>query len=425
MGRKSYRNKRNGRRRKQTKKIGGGIETNAAGEAKAAAEAAAEKEAKAAAEAAAEKEAKAADEKEAAAKAAAKAEAAKKQEEIKKNYDIRFKKEKEAAEEKLKEVNETGLINHKPNKTTENKVRELGNTKFESEKDINKKIIEFNREISIFNSAEFIIKSIIFGVKEDDVESHIEENLFKILQRLGLKVRKAIDKLSNQDKQGVSKEDANAIKKVLDQHFQLFHDSLINDLIQRRQMDNLENKILDFFERHRNNLDSIKGEELKLETTPNEFDKVTRFLKAYQINQTKIVEALTNMLKKGPEISIEALKIVPGIGDGVILLDVIDDVNEIAKDVATINAVSETLGGERFSSEQGRIWSDQGRTSSDQGRTRSNTIGGKKTKKRITKKRRTPTKKSRITTKKRRTKRRKTSTRNTSTRMKSTRRKRK
>lgn len=397
------RSKRNRRRRKQTKKIGGGIEMEAT-EATEAAEAA-EKE------------------------AATKAETQKKLEEIKKNYDIRFKQEKEVAKEKLKKVNKTGKIEHTPNKTTENKVKELvsKNKKIETTDEYNtrlkKEIIEFNREISIFNSAEFIIKSIIFGVKEDDVESHIEENLFKILQRLGLKVKKAIDKLSNQDEQGVL--DANAIKKVLDQHFQLFHDSLINDLIQRRQMDNLENKILDFFERHRNNLDSIKGEELKLETTPNEFDKVTRFLKAYQINQTKIVEALTNMLKKGPEISIEALKIVPGIGDGVILLDVIDDVNEIAKDVATINAVSETLGGERFSSEQGRIWSDQGRSSSDQGRTRSNTIGGKKTKKRITKKRRTPTKKSRITTKKRRTKRRKTSTRNTSTRMKSTRRNRK
>ena len=364
------RSKRNRRRRKQTKKIGGGIET----------------------------EAKAAEAK--AVKAA-----------IKKKYHAQLEKEIPMVKKNVKEVEEKGVIHRKPNETTKKNVGELGSTKFESEQDINKKIIKFNREISIFNFAEFIIKSLFFGVKEDDVESHIEENLFKILQKLRLKVRKAIDKLSNRGKQGVSKEDVNAIKKVLDQHFQLFHNSLINDSIERRQMDNLENKILDFFERHRNNLDSIKGEELKLETTPNEFDKVTRFLKAYQINQTKIVEALTNMLKKVPKIGEKMIIFLPGPGDVVNFLNVIDDAKDIAEDLATINAVSETLGGERFSSEQGRIWSDQGRSSSDQGRTRSNTIGGKKTKKRITKKRRTTTKKRRTTTKKRRTKRRMKSTR--------------
>lgn len=312
--------------------------------------------------------------------------------EIKEKYDTRLKKEKEAAEEKLKKVNKTGVIEHIPNETTKNKVGELGSTKFESEEDINEEIKRFNREISLFNFAQFIIKSIFFGVKEEDVESQIEDKLFKILQRLRLKVKKAIDKLNDQESK-VIKTDAYLTKEALDDHFKLFHESLLNDKIERGEMDKLETKILDFFKRHRNNLDSIKGKELKLEKTPNEFDKVTRFLKAYQINQTKIVEALTNMLKKAPKIGEKLFIFIPVAGDVLNALNVIDDAKDIAEDLATINAVSETLGGERFSS-------DQGRSSSDQGRTRSNTVGGKKTKKRITKKRRT-------TTKKRRTKRRK------------------
>ena len=322
--------------------------------------------------------------------------AIKTKEEIKKNYNTRFKKEKKKAKARVKKVEKRGLIYHKPNETTKNKMEELGSTKFESEEDINEEIKRFNREISLFNFAQFIIKSIFFGVKEEDVESQIEDKLFKILQRLRLKVKKAIDKLNDQESK-VIKPDADLTKKALDEHFKLFHESLLNDKIKRGEMDKLENKILDFFKRHRNNLDSIKGKELKLEKTPNEFDKVTRFLKAYQINQKKIVEALTNMLKKAPKIGEKLFIFIPVAGDVLNALNVIDDAKDIAEDLATINAVSETLGSERFSSDQGQL-------SLKQGRTRSNTVGGKKTKKRITKKRRT-------TTKKRRTKRRMKSTR--------------
>jgi len=382
------RSKRNRRRRKQTKKIGGGTETE---EAKVA------KVAKAA-------EAKA-------------VEAA-----IKEKYHAQLKKEMPIVEENVKKVEEEGVIHRKPNEKTINAVKQQQYSLKIKKSAINKEIKRFNHDISIFNFAEFIIKSLFFGVEEKDVESHVEDKLFKILQRLRLKVKKAIDKLSNQGKQGVSKEDANAIKEVLDQHFQLFHDSLINDLIQRRQMDEKENKILDFFKQYSKNIDNISDGELRLNRTPYEFDKVTRFLKAYQINQTKIVEALTNMLKKVPKIGVEALKIVPFIGDGVIFLDVIDDASEIAEDLATINAVSETLGGERYHPEQGQVsqLSEKNfplprpkvvsgvtlplpRPKVVSGVTQSNPRSGRRGGATTTKKRRTPTKKSRTTPKKRRT----------------------
>jgi len=259
----------------------------------------------------------------------------------------------------------------------------------EQNKKDSEEIKAFNRDISLFNSAQFIIKSIFFGIKEENVKSHIEDMLFKILQRLNLKVKRAIDTLNNQEDKSLE------IKDALDQHFTLFRESLKNSITRDAKMDKLEGEIRDFFKQRRENLENIKGEELKLEKTPNEFDKVTGFLKEYQLKQKQIVAALTNILKKVPKIGEKLFIFLPVAGDALNTLHLYDDAKDVANELKTvINLVNSV-------------------NSVDEPHN-STAIGGKKTKKRITTKKRrtTNTKKRRTTnTKKRRTKRRKTTTR--------------